>query len=79
MTLVELSERIGKGGDIKLTWSKLDGWRLIASTKSGTWIGQSGGAASSERVCISLDELCVRCAEALRLSALQRPLQWVSE
>jgi hypothetical protein len=63
MTLVELKDRIGQYGEIKLTWGELEGWRLVVTTERGTWIGQSGTPSSTAAA--SLDELCERAAKVL--------------
>lgn len=63
MTLSELKDRIGQHGEIKLTWERLEGWRLVVTSERGTWIGQSGLLGSGVEV--DLDDLCERAAKML--------------
>jgi len=58
MTLVELSERLGPHGQIKLSWSGKDGWILTAVTGDNTvWTTKTQDS--------DLDMLFERCFQAL--------------
>lgn len=59
MTLVELSEHVGPGGRIRLSWNKEDGWMLVVTTgDSKALVEKSQGN--------DLETLFERCVTALK-------------
>lgn len=59
MTLVELSERVGPSGRIRLSWSREEGWVLVVTTgNSKALVEKSQGD--------DLEALFERCVQALK-------------
>jgi hypothetical protein len=58
MTLIELSQALGKGARIKIVWTSEDGWVIAVSTRDGrTWATRMRGG--------DLEETFTRCLKAL--------------
>ena len=60
MTLVELSEHVGPGGRIRLSWNKEEGWVLVITTGSSKALVEKSQGDD-------LDALFERCVAALRV------------
>jgi len=58
MTLVELSEHVGPGGRIRLSWNREEGWVLIVTT------GDSKALVDKSH---DVDALFERCITALKM------------
>jgi hypothetical protein len=59
MTLVELSEHVGPGGRIRLSWNKEEGWVLVVTTGSAKALVEKSQGQD-------LDMLFERCVAALK-------------
>ncbi len=59
MTLVELSEHVGPGGRIRLSWNKEEGWVLVVTTGSSKALVEKSQGDD-------LEKLFERCVSALK-------------
>lgn len=70
MTLIELRERVGEDGRLRLSWNKEDGWTLLVVKDGQTIVLTTEG---------DLDELFERCALDALKNDYRSSAPWILE